>query len=92
MKITLNYMGQLRYIAGKDCESCQCPDQSSVQQALLQDAGKYKPAFGRILFDDAKSLRLTVMILVNEERVSEDNTPVLSEGDSITILTPIAGG
>lgn len=92
MYVVLNYMGQLRQLAGTESERKEYSEPVSLLEVLRDAAGGHDPRFAKILFTDEGELRRSVMVLVNEATVSKDPLPSLSDGDEVTLLTPIAGG
>ncbi len=92
MKVTLNYMGQLRYLSGKASEQVDCAGGRSLSEMLTEVSKAYDQRFIDVIFDDAGALRSSLMIVVNDKPVDKELVQSLSDGDSITLLTAIAGG
>ena len=93
MKVLLKYMGQLKQAADKDSELIECLQDSSLQDILVcADKQNDNEAFNRILFDGNGNIRLSVMIMLNGKPISKTADVAIADGDSITILSAIAGG
>ena len=92
MKVTLKYMGQLRYLSGKDSEQIDCAGGKSLSEMLTEASKAYDQRFVDVIFDDAGALRPSLMIVVNDKTADKDVVLNLSDGDSVTLLTAIAGG
>lgn len=92
MKVTLNYMGQLRYLSGKDSEQIDCAGGRSLSEMLTEVSKAYDQRFVDVIFDSAGDLRPSLMIVVNDKTADKELTQSLSDGDSVTLLTAIAGG
>ena len=92
MTITIEFHGQLRQLTQAASIEREAADGASVSDVLEALRNDYDDTFRSILFDDAGNLSSTALILVNDEPVDRDPWPTLSNGDTITILPPIAGG
>jgi MoaD family protein len=92
MKVTLKYMGQLRHLTGKNEEQIECSEGSSLTDLLTKASGKYDPHFVDIVLDSTGTIRPSLIIIINGITASKDAAPNLSDGDTITLLTAIAGG
>ena len=92
MKITINYMGQLRYITGKDNEEIKCFDRASLAEIITQASKAYDSRFLDIILDENGAIQSSLIVIVNDEPAGENLTQGLSDGDTVTILTAIAGG
>ncbi len=92
MNVTLNYLGQLRHIAGVEAERIECPDSALLTHVLKDVSTRHEGPFAKILLDDADRLRPSVMILVNEVPIGKGSVVELHDGDQVTLLPAIAGG
>ena len=92
MKITLHYLGPLRYAAGMDAETWQGGENALLTQALNEAASRHPEQFATILFDARGELRPSLLVLVNEVPVDRNPLPRLHDGDEVTLLPAIAGG
>ena len=91
MNVTVHYFGQLRNHAGVESESREVAsgDIMELARSLSEADGE---DFQRALLADDGSLRPSVMLLVNESPVQKDALPQLKDGDTLTLMTAIAGG
>ena len=92
MKVTLNYMGQLRSLTGKDSDKVECSQGASLADLLTEAAKKYDRQFANIVLDGTGIIRPSLIIIIDGVSADKDAPPNLSDGDSITLLTAIAGG
>jgi molybdopterin converting factor small subunit len=92
MKVTVKYMGQLRHLTGKDSEQVECPENISLAELMSVASKKYDQSFVNIVLDESGVIRPSLIIVINDITASKDASPNLSDGDSITLLTAIAGG
>jgi len=92
MEITLQYLGQLGPLAGKDQETV-CAKEGLGTAELIADATRdYGPEFAAIVWDGQNSFRPSLMILVNDQAVDKQNPPILRDRDRVLLLPAIAGG
>jgi molybdopterin converting factor small subunit len=94
MKLRVQYMGQLRTVAGKCEEEIELPDESSlavVFHHLAQRLGREAAAH---LFARPGEAHRSLLIVVNDSAVCvrDAAATALQCGDVITLLPPIAGG
>ena len=92
MKVTINYFGQLRLLAGKDFEDVQCDEQVELCRLLAEMASRYGDKFKAIVLNKNGGPAETIIISVNGKVVYKKTPCRLSDGDDVTLLTPIAGG
>lgn len=93
MKVLLKYMGQLKQAADKDSEIIECSqDVGLIDVLVCADKQNDNETFNKILFDDKGNIRLSVMIMLNGKPISKTEEVAIADGDSITILSAIAGG
>lgn len=92
MKVTVNYFGQLRQLAGRDAESRDRDAGLTLGDLLADAAREHGEEFKSILMDDAGELRPFLLILVNGTAVSKSASLTLQDGDEVTLLTPLSGG
>jgi len=91
MTITTQFFGQLRAFAGSETTTDEAPDGATVADYLKTLASRYDERFRGAVFD-GDTLRPSVMVLVNDAGIAKDQPHALADGDTITLLTAIAGG
>lgn len=92
MDITLQYLGQLGHLAGKDHETVCAKEGLGVRELIAEATHGYGPEFHAIVWDEQGSFRPSLMILVNDQAVDKQNLPILRDRDRILLLPAIAGG
>lgn len=92
MKVTVNYMGQLRYLTGKDSDQVDCAQGASLADLMTEASKKYDRRFVNIVLDETGKIRPSLIVIINGVSADKDAAPNFSDGDSITLLTAIAGG
>ena len=90
MRITIHYMAQIKRAAGCASESIDAADGASLREVLRALGERRGEPFRGMLLDDAGEPRKTLLFFVGEEH--GDPARVLRDGDTITILAPMAGG
>lgn len=91
MQIHIRYMAQLKQAAGTGSESIDFTSGSTVQELLTQ-LTKVHPDLQRMLFNDEQQIQPTILVFLGDDQVDNPQSTSLSEGDTITLLSPIAGG
>jgi molybdopterin converting factor small subunit len=86
MTVRVCYMAQLRQAAGVPTEQIDLPAPCSLVKLLDMLASKHGESLRRLLQQG------TTLVIVNDEQVASPDRVFLKDGDSITFLTPIAGG
>ena len=92
MKVTFNYMGQLRYLTGRDSDQVECSQGVSLAELMIVASKKYDKRFVNIVLDETGAIRPSLVVVINGAAVGKDSALNLTDGDSITLLTAIAGG
>ena len=87
MKITLNYMGQLRALAGKDSDQIECAQGVSFADLITEASKQYDRRFVDIAIDETGAIRSSLIVIIDGVAADKDTAPNLSDGDSITLLT-----
>lgn len=90
MNITVHYLAQVKQAAGTPSEVVDVPDGCSVH-ALLQQLIERRAHTLRALVCDAAGLPHPALLVFVGDQQAEP-TQSLREGDSVTVLTPMAGG
>lgn len=88
----MHYLAQLRRATGTASEKIDLDGSATLTSLLAVLAGQHGESFRRALLDEKGSLRPTILVFVNDEQVSQPEQVLLKQGDSVTFLSPIAGG
>lgn len=89
MNVVIRYLAQLRPAAGTTGELVQLPAGQTVA-GLLADLARRRPPLRDLLLDQAGMPRRSLLVFVGDRQVAAGQ--VLTEGDEVTLMTPIAGG
>lgn len=91
MTVTIRYLAQVRAAVGTATEAIELPGPCSLVELFRTLAERHGPAFGGLLFDVKGSLQPTILLFVNDQQITGE-APLVREGDTITVLSPMAGG
>jgi molybdopterin converting factor small subunit len=89
--ITLRLFGPLRSVTGKREVQLPCAG-STVREALKHFATAGGNAVERFIYDGQGNKHRSIILLLNEEPISDGQDARLQAGDVISLLLPLAGG
>jgi len=92
LRITVQYLTQLKQAAGRQTESVELPENADIAQLLDVVADKHSARMRQLLFSSDGSVLPAILIFVNDQQVRLRGFNPLREGDDVTLLSPIAGG
>lgn len=92
MTIHLEYTAQLRRAAGTARETVSVPEAATLSAALRAAAASRKDDFRRLLFTADGRVQPVLLIFRGDEPVVTGADPLLREGETITVMSPISGG
>ena len=92
MKVTVNYLAQLKQVAGIASENIVVDEAYSVRDLVQQVAKKHGEPLRSFLLDTEGSLRNSILVIVGDDQVHWETPMQLNEGDEISFLSPLAGG
>ena len=90
MKITVEFMAQLRVAAGAPRTDLECEEGGTVAAVLRTLAGEQGEEFRALTLDEHGEVSSTLLVAVGGRRVGGDH--VLQAGDALVLGTPISGG
>ena len=90
MRVTVQYMAQIKRAAGCCGEAVDVPFAVSLRDFLRLLADRHDPAFRAMLVDDAGEPRKSLLFFVGDDHA--ELTRPLTDGDALTILAPMSGG
>jgi molybdopterin converting factor small subunit len=90
MQVTVQWMGQLRSVRGAAAETVVLRAGATVGELLPRLADTDNSRLRALLLTADGRPQPTVLVFVNDEQALPDRA--LGDGDTITLLTPIAGG
>lgn len=94
MQLRVQFQGQLRNAVGMSERLVDLPDESTLRTLLTQLSGDYGPEVSRQLLTSSGEVQPCLLIARNGIAVprTQAATTLLSAGDVVVLLPPIAGG
>lgn len=92
MKITVYYLAQLKQAAGRAAETVEIDGPCSALDLVRLLAERHGDGLRRLLFTTDGSLQPTNLLFIGDVQVRQPAEVQLKDGDSVTVLSPIAGG
>ena len=89
IQVTVVLASRYKGVIGKDTVQLELPEGSTVEKAISELANTYGEEISQMTMDK-KTGRPTVVSIVNHKKSIIDT--VLDDGDTVTLLPPIAGG
>lgn len=92
MKITVYYLAQLKQAAGRAAEVVEADGPCSVLDLVRRLAERHGDGLRRLLFAADGTVQPTNLFFLGDVQVRQPADIQLKDGDSVTVLSPIAGG
>jgi molybdopterin converting factor small subunit len=93
MQITIQYESQVRRAAGVSSETIEVPDGCcSVRDCIRTVAAAHEEELKLILVNTDGEVQPTLLVFLNDVQVVRGTESVISDGDTLTLMTPISGG
>ncbi len=92
MRITVTYETQLKRAVGTASEEFVLPDEATVSEAIQAISDRHGKSLSRMLLNEDGAVRPSVLVFVADEQVTPDDSVNLTDGASITLMSPISGG
>lgn len=92
MNITFKLCRPLSQLIGSDTFNCQIPEATTLQHAIQQLLKDGSTALKQCLQGDDHTLRPSIVLMVNNQQVSAIEQHILKDQDTVTLLSPMAGG
>ena len=93
MQVTVEYTAQIKSIAGMAREVIKLDGPCTVADIARQVASARGEDLAGMLLDENGQPRPSILVFRGEDQVRWDDTStVVSDGDTITLLSPVSGG
>lgn len=92
MKVKFEYFAQVRKAAGVESETLELGEATELAAALAQVAGQRGEDFRAIVLDEAGAVRPSLLVVVNGQPATRGQARELADGDSVSLLSAVAGG
>ena len=92
MNVTVEYTAQIKRAAGTARESVDVADGATIADVLQAAAAQHDDAFRRLVLTADGTPQPTLLVFVADEQVRLDSAEPLTDGTTLTLLSPISGG
>jgi molybdopterin converting factor small subunit len=93
MQVTIQYESQVRRAAGIRSETIEVPDDSrSMSDCIRTVAAAHGGELKSILVNADGEVQPTLLVFLNDSQIVRGTESMLSDGDILTLMTPISGG
>lgn len=92
MKVTIEYAAQVKRAAGVSSEEIEIETSCTVDDLMAHVATRHGDSLRKLLFDSEGSLQHSILVFVGDTQARWDDRVELKDGDTVTLLSPIAGG
>ncbi len=92
MKLSVEYKTQVKTAAGVSCEQVELDEPCTLKCLISHLAEKHGDPLKKILLDSDGNLQQAILLFLGERHLRWDDEVELTEGDTLTIFTPISGG
>ena len=92
MRIIVYYTSQLKAALLTSDEEIEFDADVTIENLLEHLAHRHGDDFRQLIFDDRGGLRSSILLCHGDEQVAYGEGVLLTEGDSVTLLSAISGG
>jgi sulfur-carrier protein len=92
MQVTVQYEAQARRAAGTCAETIDVAEAISVSDCIRYVADCHGDQLRSILMSTDGGIQPSLLVFVNDGHLCRGDEGVLTEGDTLTLMTPISGG
>jgi molybdopterin converting factor small subunit len=92
MNVIVEYFGQTRAWAGLSREVLQIAAEATVAEVLVQLAEKYGGRLAHLLLDQEGRPSASILLALQDRQLAAGENPILTEGATLTLIPPVAGG
>ena len=92
MQITLQYEAQARRAAGIASETIEVSDFWCVSDCIRKVADAHGEQLKPILVKPNGEIQPTLLVFLNDAHIVRNEENALSDGDILTLMTPLSGG
>ncbi len=92
MRIQIEYVAQMRSMAGIDAETVELADGGTAQDVIRGIAQRHGGRLATLLLDENGDLRPSALVFTGDEQIQWDTPQTLVDGAKVTVLAPLAGG
>jgi molybdopterin converting factor small subunit len=92
MQIEVHYATQVKRAAGVRSETVTVPDGCTVQALVRQVAEQHGEGLRKLLLKTSGDVQPGLLLFLGEAQVAAGEDPPLTDGATLTIMSPISGG
>lgn len=92
MQIEVHYATQVKRAAGIRSETVTVPDGSTVRELVRQVADRHGEALHKLLLNASGDVQPGLLLFLGDAQVATGADPALTDGATLTIMSPISGG
>ena len=92
MKVKVEYTAQLKAIAGVSWEYLDTDEDIDLLKLIDIISGKHGKKLKEYIMTDDGTVLPAMMLAINNERVYANDSVILKEDDTVSFLSPMAGG
>jgi molybdopterin converting factor small subunit len=90
MRVTVHYLAQIKRAVGCAVEEFHAPEPATLRELLALVADRHGPGLRPLLLDEQARPVKSLLFFIGDEHA--DPCRPLHDGDTVTILAPMAGG
>lgn len=91
MKVTVEYASQIRRTVGTESEEYELEENKNLHDLIQLVSEKHDAELHSLLFKE-ETLHPSILLFIKDKQVKWEDNPALSDGDTVTLLSPISGG
>ncbi|MBQ16874.1 MAG: hypothetical protein CMJ65_07090 [Planctomycetaceae bacterium] len=93
MNVTVEYAAQVKQVAGIGSESIELAAPCTIAELARQVAERHGGPLSNILLDGEGAPRRSILVFLGEDQVRwDDDSTLVRDGDTVTLLSPVSGG
>ena len=92
MQLTIRYETLLKRAAGVARQTLEVDETDDVRKVVTQLASQASDKVKSMLVDASGSVQPSLLIFVNDRQVAASESCSVSDGDEVTLMSPISGG
>jgi MoaD family protein len=92
VKVTVRYTAQAREAVGASSEVLELDSPTTVHDLVVRLARQHGSAFRRLALDEKGCPHAALLVVVGDEQVRSTDPRHLSDGETVTIMSPVSGG
>lgn len=92
MQIEIHFATQVKRAAGVRSETVTVPEGCTVHALVRQTADRHGDELRRLLLNDAGEVQPGLLLFLGDAQVTSGDDPVLVDGATLTVMSPISGG